>query len=213
MNTFSKTIILSVTALAAIASTVDIASAGDRYWRQHHGRHWKQHAVIAGVTAGVVLGTIVANRPRVVYRDDPVVVDETPDYDEGTVYLDPDTEYDGGTYRDDAPEDEEYAAPSDNGDDSGYEEERSTGADDGYFPERPQASTERRRSSVTRNSDVKRVPLTRSKAVPSEEANAVALKPWSREWKAWCAGQFSSFNPQNGTYLGYDKKRHFCKAG
>ena len=45
------------------------------------------------------------------------------------------------------------------------------------------------------------------------DASAANLKPWTKEWRDWCSGRYSSFNPQNGTYLGYDKKRYFCKAG
>jgi hypothetical protein len=171
MNKFSKTLILSVAALATVASTVEFASAGDRYWRKHHRGHWRGNAVIAGVTAGVVVGGLIAaSRPRVVYEDAPVVVDEEPIYDDReTVYVNPDEDYDRPVYRERAPVDDEYAAPDDR-----YVEPQGDGYDD------------------------------------DQQAD---LKPWTSEWRRYCADRYASFNSSNGTYLGYDQKRHFCKAG
>ncbi len=98
-------------ALATIATTAQFASAGDRYWRKHHRGHWQRNAVIAGVTAGVVVGGIIATRPRVVYREAPVVIEEEPVYeDRETVYIDPDVDdYERPAYRERVPVDEEYS--------------------------------------------------------------------------------------------------------
>jgi hypothetical protein len=200
MNTFTKTLILSVAAFATVAGTVEFASAGDRYWRNHHRGHWRGNAVIAGVTAGVVVGGLIAaSRPRVVYEEAPVVVEEEPAYDEReTVYLDPDEDYDRPVYRERAPADEEYAAPDDRyvepqGD--GYDDDQRADRSD-YFPDKPTKRQSQRRDSAGR-----------------DYADAGSLKPWTSEWRRYCADRYASFNSSNGTYLGYDQKRHFCKAG
>ncbi|QKV20471.1 BA14K family protein [Oricola thermophila] len=36
------------------------------------------------------------------------------------------------------------------------------------------------------------------------------LQPWSPEWYRWCDARYRSFNPQTGTYRGYDGLDHFC---
>jgi len=200
MNKFSKTLILSVAALATVASTVEFASAGDRYWRKHHRGHWRGNAVIAGVAAGVVVGGLIAaSRPRVVYEDAPVVVDEDPIYeDRETVYVDPDEDYDRPASRERAPVDDEYAAPDDRyvepqGD--GYDDDQQADRSD-YFPDKPAQRQSQRRDNSSR-----------------DYADAGSLKPWTSEWRRYCADRYASFNSSNGTYLGYDQKRHFCKAG
>lgn len=38
------------------------------------------------------------------------------------------------------------------------------------------------------------------------------LEPWSREWFRYCTNRYQSFNPETGTYRGYDGKNHFCAA-
>jgi hypothetical protein len=210
MNRVAKAVILSIAALATVASAVEFASAGDRYWRKHHAvKPWKKRVFVTGVTAGIVAGAVIAARPRVIYREEPVIVDEAPiydresAYDDDTVYADPDETYGAGIYRDDALDAEEYAAPRD--DEQFYDEDRAVGTENNYFPDRPEALVETKPKAKS----------TAPKKVIREQADASAvnLKPWSKEWKEWCAGRFSSFNPQNGTYLGYDQKRHFCKAG
>lgn len=204
MNKFTKTLVLSVAALATLASTIEFASAGDRYWRKHHRGHWRGNAVIAGVTAGVVVGGIIASRPRVVYREAPVVVEEEPIYREReTVYVDPEEDdYDRPVYRERAPIEEEYAIPDDDysdGDVERYNERRYSEGDqsegDDYFPDRPQRQSQRR-------DDTKR-----------DYAYSGDLKPWTSAWRKYCSDRYQTFNPENGTYLGYDQKRHFCKAG
>ncbi|KXF76743.1 hypothetical protein ATN84_11965 [Paramesorhizobium deserti] len=37
-------------------------------------------------------------------------------------------------------------------------------------------------------------------------------EPWSREWYRYCSDRYRSFNPQTGTYRGYDGADHFCTA-
>jgi hypothetical protein len=36
------------------------------------------------------------------------------------------------------------------------------------------------------------------------------LQPWSPEWYRWCDARYRSFNPQTGTFRGYDGLDHFC---
>ena len=112
MNKVARAVILSIAALATVASTVQFASAGDRYWRRHHVvKPWKKRVFVTGVTAGIVAGAVIATRPRVIYREEPVIVDQAPIYDRETIYEDDDDtvyadpERDGvRVYRDDAPE-------------------------------------------------------------------------------------------------------------
>jgi hypothetical protein len=37
-------------------------------------------------------------------------------------------------------------------------------------------------------------------------------QPWSREWYRYCSDRYRSFNPETGTYRGYDGRDHFCNA-
>lgn len=222
MNRVVKAAILSVAALATVASTVDLAAAGDRHWRRHHAvKPWKKRVVVTGVTAGIVAGTIIATRPRVVYRADPVIVDEAPVYDdegvygEAPLYVDPDEDYERQTYRYQTPDAEDYAAPAYD-DEEFLDEERVPNYGDDYFPEKPVSSIERQRGNIVHKDTTGKLATEKKKttnAAPRKEANAAAPKAWSKEWLSWCSSRFPSFNPQNGTYLGYDKKRHFCKAG
>lgn len=215
MKPVARAVILSVAALATVVSTVELASAGDRYWRRHHiVKPWNKRVVVTGITAGIVAGAAVAARPRVIYREEPVIVDQAPIYDretiydDDTVYADPDQDNAVGIYRDDMPEADRYAAEDyDQSGERVYDEDRIVGTENSYFPDRPQPHVERRSNEIA----IDRKRPNKMDAV--QEANATGLKPWSREWKEWCADRFSSFNPQNGTYLGYDQKRHFCKAG
>jgi hypothetical protein len=219
MNRIARTVILSVAALATVATTVEFASAGDRYWRKHHVvKPWKKRVMVTGVTAGIVAGAVIATRPRVIYREEPVIIDQGPIYDRETIY-DDDTDYADpyedngvGIYRDEMPDADEYATPRyEDSEEQTYDEDRAIGSEDSYFPERPKARVERKSSDVERKQATTIKPPKKSDTV--KEANAANLKPWSKEWKEWCAGRFSSFNPQNGTYLAYDQKRRFCKAG
>jgi hypothetical protein len=37
-------------------------------------------------------------------------------------------------------------------------------------------------------------------------------EPWSREWYRYCGSRYRSFNPETGTYRGFDGLDHFCDA-
>lgn len=201
MNKFTKAVILGTAAIATVATTVEFASARDRYhWRYHHGRHFHNRAVAAGVlgvTAGVLVGTALA-QPRVVYRERPVVVDdEAPVYaDPDRVYVEPEAEYLGPVEGYAEPDDSEYvrpgaddyARPRDNR--PAYDDEANNQAEDeNYFPDRP--APRQRRDDVAQGT----------------------LEPWTAEWRSYCKQRFQSFNATTGTYTGYDGKSHFCTAG
>lgn len=38
-----------------------------------------------------------------------------------------------------------------------------------------------------------------------------ALAPWSRSWYRYCSSRYRSFDPQSGTFVGYDGREHFCR--
>lgn len=40
----------------------------------------------------------------------------------------------------------------------------------------------------------------------------VTPEPWTPEWYRYCTERFRSFDPQSGTYMGFDGQRHFCVA-
>lgn len=64
------------------------------------------------------------------------------------------------------------------------------GSNPDYFPPAP-----------ARNPDVVYAPQQTSGA-----------EPWSREWYRYCENRYRSFDPDSGTFMGYDGKRHFCVA-
>ncbi|MCI5074337.1 BA14K family protein [Oricola sp.] len=37
-----------------------------------------------------------------------------------------------------------------------------------------------------------------------------SLQPWTAGWYQWCDARYQTFNPQTGTYHGYDGLDHFC---
>jgi BA14K-like protein len=39
-----------------------------------------------------------------------------------------------------------------------------------------------------------------------------ALEPWSPEWFRYCGDRYRSFDPDTGTFTGYDGEAHFCVA-
>jgi BA14K-like protein len=47
---------------------------------------------------------------------------------------------------------------------------------------------------------------------PSVVQYQPSLEPWSPEWFRYCGDRYGSFNPDTGTYLGYDGLNHFCVA-
>jgi hypothetical protein len=36
-------------------------------------------------------------------------------------------------------------------------------------------------------------------------------EPWSRSWYRYCSNRYRSFDPQSGTFVGYDGREHFCR--
>lgn len=48
---------------------------------------------------------------------------------------------------------------------------------------------------------------------PAPVARTYGVTPWSPEWYRYCADRYRSFNPRNGTYIGYDNQAHFCTSG
>ncbi|MCP8893969.1 BA14K family protein [Shinella daejeonensis] len=41
---------------------------------------------------------------------------------------------------------------------------------------------------------------------------APSYEPWTRAWYDYCSSRYRSFNPDTGTFLGYDGRTHFCEA-
>lgn len=42
--------------------------------------------------------------------------------------------------------------------------------------------------------------------------DTISTEPWSPGWYDYCTRKYRSFNPKNGTFLGYDGQYHFCVA-
>jgi hypothetical protein len=38
-----------------------------------------------------------------------------------------------------------------------------------------------------------------------------SVEPWSREWYRYCSSRYRSFDPNTGTFVGYDGREHFCR--
>ncbi|MEY9780516.1 BA14K family protein [Sinorhizobium fredii] len=39
------------------------------------------------------------------------------------------------------------------------------------------------------------------------------LEPWTPAWYRYCSQRYRSFDPESGTFVGYDGRSHFCTAG
>lgn len=50
-------------------------------------------------------------------------------------------------------------------------------------------------------------PAPRSPNVITYESS---LEPWTPAWFRWCDKRYRSFNPERGTFRGYDGRDHFC---
>lgn len=37
--------------------------------------------------------------------------------------------------------------------------------------------------------------------------------PWTPSWYRYCTQRYRSFDPNSGTFVGYDGREHFCEAG
>jgi len=40
--------------------------------------------------------------------------------------------------------------------------------------------------------------------------DTASLEPWTPGWQEWCNARYRSFNPNTGTYRGFDGLDHFC---
>ena len=40
---------------------------------------------------------------------------------------------------------------------------------------------------------------------------AYGPQPWSPDWYSYCYSRYRSFNPNSGTFVGYDGYEHFCR--
>lgn len=49
-------------------------------------------------------------------------------------------------------------------------------------------------------------------APPAYAPTYRGYEPWSRGWYNYCSERYRSFNPNTGTYRGYDGQDHFCTA-
>ena len=38
------------------------------------------------------------------------------------------------------------------------------------------------------------------------------VEPWTPEWYRYCSQRYRSFDPDSGTFVGYEGMRHFCAA-
>ncbi|SIQ25989.1 BA14K-like protein [Rhizobium sp. RU20A] len=45
------------------------------------------------------------------------------------------------------------------------------------------------------------------------QAYGGAYQPWTPSWYRYCAQRYRSFNPDTGTFRGYDGRNYFCTAG
>ena len=55
-----------------------------------------------------------------------------------------------------------------------------------------------------------RYPPAPGRSGPKVITYASTLEPWTRGWYEWCDDRYRSFNPETGTYRGYDGRDHFC---
>jgi hypothetical protein len=74
MKTLGKSILISVAAVALALSSISSASAGDG-WHHHNNNGWIAGA--AGLAAGLIVGSAIANQPRYV---EPEPYYSEPDY-------------------------------------------------------------------------------------------------------------------------------------
>lgn len=37
-----------------------------------------------------------------------------------------------------------------------------------------------------------------------------SYEPWTAGWYRYCSDRYRSFNPDSGTFIGYDGREHFC---
>jgi BA14K-like protein len=78
-----------------------------------------------------------------------------------------------------------------------YQEPVYIDPEDDYYPPQPR---------------IIRPPVRHPKVVYYDDY-AGGFEPWSRDWFRYCSNRYRSFNPDTGTYRGYDGRDHFCRAG
>jgi hypothetical protein len=49
--------------------------------------------------------------------------------------------------------------------------------------------------------------------LPVSGGGAASLEPWSDAWFDYCEMRYRSFDPNTGTYTGFDGRKRFCVAG
>jgi hypothetical protein len=196
MNRMVRVAVLGAAALATVATSVEFASARDRYgWRHHHHHRFHDRAVAAGVlglAAGVVVGSALS-QPRVVYRERPIVVDEGPVVVEEEVIYEPEAELVGPVdeYEETYPAKRTVRETTRTSKAEVWEGDgRDPELDGDYFPAPPKKKTETRKHVAEGK-----------------------IEPWTAKWLNYCKQRFATFNARTGTYKGYDGKDHFCKAG
>jgi len=81
------------------------------------------------------------------------------------------------------------------------------------------AAKQRNQPNYSSSYDARRVPLNnynggyvapRGTDVVRYNAPTVSYEPWTADWYRWCDARYRSFNPDRGTYRGYDGQDHFC---
>ncbi|OJT96565.1 MAG: hypothetical protein BGN83_22120 [Rhizobium sp. 63-7] len=91
MNMFLKTLVLSVAVAATTLTAIVPASAGDRHWRRHHSDRDAVALGVAGLAAGALIGSALANQPRYVEEEpvyvEPEYVEPVPVYRSRRVYV------------------------------------------------------------------------------------------------------------------------------
>lgn len=59
----------------------------------------------------------------------------------------------------------------------------------------------------------KRTTYDTPKVITYEETVAkLSYEPWTQQWQNYCSKKYRSFNPNTGTFRGYDGLNHFCVA-
>lgn len=57
---------------------------------------------------------------------------------------------------------------------------------------------------------ISQAPISRNQPDVITYQGSASLEPWSQGWREWCSNRYRSFNPQTGTFRGYDGFDHFC---
>lgn len=184
MAVYKKIAGIAFAALVAAAAMAPASEAAAEHRR--HYRHNNGDALIAGV-AGVLLGAAIAS-PGPVYAvpQGPVYyVEPQPVYVEPVPVYRPPYHSVTEPYRVE-PQERVYRQP--------------------YSQYQPQPDYRQPRHH---NSGPKVV--TYDDTVGSGDGGfGASYEPWTQAWYDYCSDKYRSFDPQTGTYKGYDGLRHFC---